>query len=212
MTRVRRAHAVAVVTIALAVAGCAAEDPAAGPDPDHGLSIGPTTASSDQIAALRAAAQLAPCPSAASEPTAAADLPELELACLGGGPDVSVAGLVGTPYVMNFWASDCAPCKEEGPYLQEVFATADGAVGVLGVNFLDPGGDGGALAGAHEFGMRFPILFDPDGLLGQTFQVPGLPSTFFVDATGVIVGQHIGAFDSADDLRAAIRVELGVEL
>jgi cytochrome c biogenesis protein CcmG/thiol:disulfide interchange protein DsbE len=200
----------AVLTLAL-LAACSSPGSSAGQGDDTGVRAGPTTPSSEQIAQLRAAADLAPCPSPAGHP-GASDLPAVELACLAGGPGVPVAGLVGTPYVVNFWASDCAPCKDEGPYLQAVYDDAGDAVGVLGVNFLDPGGDAGALAGAREFGMRFPILFDPEGLLGRTFDVPGLPVTFFVDADGMIVGQHIGAFDSADELREAIQRELGIWL
>ena len=203
--------ALAAVT-AVTVGACSSPDPARDTDSAASVSPGQITSSSDQIDALRTAADLAPCPSGDGEPSTASDLPVIELACLGGGPDVSVAGLVGTPYVVNFWASDCAPCKDEGPYLQEVYETADDEVGLLGVNFLDPGGDAGALAGAREFGMRFPIVFDPEGLFGETFRVPGLPTTFFVDANGAIVGVHPGAFGSADDLRDAIEQELGVRL
>jgi thiol-disulfide isomerase/thioredoxin len=212
MTRVQGWRGAAVAVIAFAVAACSSSDPAG--DTGSGASVRPgqTTPSSDQIDALRTEADLAPCPSADGEPSSASDLPAIELACLGGGPNVEVAGLVGTPYVVNFWASDCAPCKDEGPYLQEVYEAADGELGMLGVNFLDPGGDAGALAGAREFGMRFPIVFDPEGVLGETFRVPGLPTTFFVDADGAIVGVHPGAFSSADDLRGTIEQELGVRL
>ena len=217
--RLARALGALAVLLALA-AGCSAPDPSPGGDQTEPARTSSAPAT-DQVAALRDAADLAPCPPAstapprdtsAAPPQAESDLPTLELACLAGGPDVAVAGLAGTPYVVNFWASDCAPCKEEGPYLQAAYEDADGRVGMLGVNFLDPGGDLGALAGAREFGMRFPMVFDPDGLLGEAFRVPGLPTTFFVDADGVIVGQHSGAFASAEELRAAVERELGVRL
>jgi thiol-disulfide isomerase/thioredoxin len=212
MSRILAFGLIAVVALALA-AGCgspeATENPATTP---RDVTPAATTASTD-LEALREAADLAPCPAPAGDSSIARDLPAIELACLAGGPDVEVAGLVGTPYVVNFWASDCAPCKEEGPYLQAVYEAAEGKVGVLGVNILDPYGNAGALAGAREFGMRFPILFDPDGLLGETFQVPALPATFFVDADGAIVGEpRFGAFESADELKSAIQQELGVHL
>jgi thiol-disulfide isomerase/thioredoxin len=210
MTAPRARHSFVVGIVALVMAGCSSIAPAgeAGPSDPSGFA-GPSSPSASQIAELRLAAGLAACPSASADRPAASDLPELDLACLGGGPDVNVAGLTGKPNVVNFWASDCPPCKEEGPYLQSVYEAADGAFEVLGVNFLDPGGESGALAGAREFGMRFPILFDPDGLLGKTFNVPGLPVTFFLDAEGSIVGQHPGAFASADELEDAIETFLG---
>jgi thiol-disulfide isomerase/thioredoxin len=121
-----------------------------------------------------------------------------------------VAGLVGTPYVVNFWASWCTECVEEVPYLQEVADVAAGRFQVLGVNFLDA--EEGALLAAPDFGLRYPSLFDPEGKLGEAFPVPGLPVTFFVDTDGSIVGTQTGPFDSADDLRDAIEQELGVRL
>jgi thiol-disulfide isomerase/thioredoxin len=213
MTALRARHSFAVGIVALVMAGCTSMDQAGDtnpPNPSGAGFSGPSSPSPSQLAALRQAASLAACPPANPHRPAASDLPELDLACLGGGPDVNVAGLTGKPYVVNFWASDCPPCKEEGPYLQAMYEAADGAFGVLGVNFLDPGGESGALAGAREFGMRFPILFDPDGLLGKTFDVPGLPVTFFLDAEGSIVGQQPGAFASADELEDAIETHLGI--
>jgi thiol-disulfide isomerase/thioredoxin len=171
---------------------------------------GPTARSITGLADLREAAGIPPCPVADGEPSPASELPELELPCLGGGPDVSVAQLVGTPYVVNFWASTCIPCVEEVPYLQEVADQAAGRVQVLGVNYLDL--EDRALLAAPDFGLRFPSLFDPDGELGPAFRFQGLPATFFVDDQGVIVGEHVGAFESADEVRQAIARELGIRL
>jgi len=206
----RFATTASVLAAALFVAGCSSTEPTDGARSD--VLAGATTPSVERLAELRDAADLAPCPAAAGVQSTRSDLPTVRLGCLDGGPDVDVPGLVGTPYVVNFWASNCGPCKDEGPHLQAVSEEASGRFQVLGVNYLDPGGEAGALAGAREFGMRFPSLFDPDGLLGPTFRFQGLPATFFVDADGVVVGQHVGAFDSADELRDAVELELGVRL
>lgn len=209
MTRVRRHGGLAVLFLALAVAGCSWSGSVDGPAAEPSDPV-PTGPSARLLAALRSTANLPSCPSADGSPSSASDLPALELACLGGGPDVDVAGLVGTPYVVNFWASTCGPCVEEVPYLQEVADEAAGRVQVLGVNYLDL--EDRALLAAPDFGLRFPSLFDPDGRLGPTFRFQGLPATFFIDADGAIVGEHVGAFDSADELRDAIERELGVRL
>lgn len=199
---------VPALVLVLTAAGCSSTEPSAGPD--LGEPVGPTAPSTQRLTELRASAGLPPCPSADGEPSSASDLPTLELGCLDGGPEVDVAGLVGTPYVLNFWASYCATCDDEVPYLQAISDEADGRVRVLGVNYLDL--EERALLAAPDFGLAFPTLFDPDGRLGSTFRFQGLPATFFVDAHGAIVGQHVGAFDSADELRDAIERELGVRL
>ena len=199
--------ALATLCVALA-AGCGLDGPtveAAPPAP-----VGPTGPSPAELAALRATAQIEPCPVADGEPSSASELPAIELACLGGGPDVDVAGLVGTPYVVNFWASTCVPCIEEVPYLQEVAELGAGRFVVLGVNYLDL--EDRALLAAPDFGLRFPTLYDPDGRLGPTFRFPGLPATFFVDEQGVVVGSKVGAFRSVDELRVAIERKLGIRL
>jgi thiol-disulfide isomerase/thioredoxin len=196
--------------IAIALAGCSGQDPAAGTNPDRGETFGPTTASSDRLATLRSTADIAPCPSSDGPHVAGSDLPVVRLACLGGGPDVDFAGLVGTPMVVNFWASWCAECVDEVPYLQDVADAAAGRVLVLGVNYLDA--EEGALLAAPEFGLRYPSLFDPDGVLGETFQIPGLPVTVFLDAEGEVVGQKSGAFGSVEELQHMIVDELGIAL
>lgn len=190
-----------------ALAACATAD---GPGTPTSPPLEATTVSSTVLAALRAAADLPPCPPSDRSGTSESDLPAIELPCLDGGPDVDVAGLVGTPYVVNFWASTCEPCIEEVPYLQALADEAGDRVQVLGVNYLDF--EDRALLAAPDFGLRFPTLFDPDGLLGEAFEVPGLPITYFVDVDGAIVGSHVGAFDSVVELRDAVTAELGVDL
>jgi cytochrome c biogenesis protein CcmG/thiol:disulfide interchange protein DsbE len=210
MSQRRGLCGLAVVSIALATAACSSPSAPVRTGTEASGVPGPTTASSDQVAALRAAADLPPCPSADGEPSSGSDLPTVELACLGDGADVAVAGLVGRPYVLNFWASWCAECVAEVPFLQEIADEAAGQLQVLGVNYLDV--EPAALQAAPDFGLGYPSLFDPEGSLGQTFHLPGLPMTFFIDATGAIVGQQTGPFDSVDDLRQMIQSELGITL
>jgi thiol-disulfide isomerase/thioredoxin len=209
MKRLSMLRGLALLVLAVCM-GCSSPASPVGHGDQTSEVTAPATSSSEQITELRAAADLLPCPGSAGEPGPASDLPFVDLACLGGGPDVPVGELAGTPYVLNFWASWCAECVDEVPYFQQVADTSAGRVAVLGVNYLDL--EEPALLAAPEFGLHYPSLFDPDGLLGETFHIPGLPTTYFVDAAGTVVGQKSGAFDSADELREAIQRELGVAL
>src|SRR5215210_8216447 len=61
--------------------------------------------------------------------------PVFELDRLDGSGAVSLADLRGKAVVVNFWASWCRPCKDESPYLEEMWRErrADGLV-LVGVN------------------------------------------------------------------------------
>ena len=89
--------------------------------------------------------------------------------------------LRGTPVVVNLWASWCEPCEREMPMLSQA-ARAHPDVQFLGVDTLD------AREGAEEFiaeyGVPFPSLFDPDGVIRTDLDSFGLPVTVFFDADG----------------------------
>ncbi len=56
--------------------------------------------------------------------------------------------------------------------------------------------------------FQFDILLDPDNVVGDAYNVSGVPETFIIDRRGRIVAHHMGAFDwSQTDVRQAL-VEL----
>jgi thiol-disulfide isomerase/thioredoxin len=153
-----------------------------------------------------------PCP--ASDPSVAAvesGLPDLTLPCLTLGPQVRLAGLRGTPTVLNVWASWCAPCREELPLLVDLAErTRSDELLVVGVDLLDRTDP--ALAIVEDFGLNFPSVVDADGALRAELGLQAPPVTYFVDADGVIVRTKVGAFVSQTELDAAVVDALGVDL
>jgi cytochrome c biogenesis protein CcmG/thiol:disulfide interchange protein DsbE len=89
--------------------------------------------------------------------------------------------LRGTPVVVNLWASWCEPCEREMPMLAQA-AGANPDVQFLGVDTLDS--REGAEEFIAEFGVPFPSLFDPDGVIRTDLDSFGLPVTVFFDAEG----------------------------
>ena len=142
---------------------------------------------------------LRPCPAGA--PDARAQLPAVNLACLGAGPALALNRLPSQPYLINLWASWCAPCQREAPRLAAAAAAARGRVGFLGVDTEDKRDS--ALAFLHRFGIDYPQLADPDADVAHRLPAPGLPVTLAVDAEGRVVYRRIGEITAAQ-LAAAV--------
>lgn len=135
-------------------------------------------------------------------------LPDVTLACLGGGPDVDLSRLRG-PMVVNLFAQWCDPCREELPYFQELHERADGKVDVLGIDYLDTQ-PAAALELADYTGVTYPLLADPDGDVRVPLKVRGMPGTAFVDADGTLVAVEYTVVESYDQLADLVEEHLGV--
>lgn len=104
---------------------------------------------------------------------------------------ISERELRGTPFVLNFWASWCVPCREEAPLLQRTWERAR-RQGVLfvGLNMQDVRED--ARAFLDEFGIDFLNIRDPTNSIARSYETRGIPETFFISARGEIVGHVVG--------------------
>lgn len=99
----------------------------------------------------------------------------------------------GRPVVLNFWATWCAPCRQELPVLQAVYeAHREKGLIVLTINQDDDGQQEVVRAYLTSQGFTFPALRDPQGDVATRYQVVVLPSTMFIDATGTLTATHIG--------------------
>jgi DsbE subfamily thiol:disulfide oxidoreductase len=100
------------------------------------------------------------------------------------GAKFDTASLAGKPFVLNVWATWCAPCAREQPALRQLATTYKGRVGFLGINYRDD--DAAAKAWVEQFGVPYPSLTDPSGKYAADLAFPFLPDTYVVDATGRI--------------------------
>lgn len=206
---------VAVAAVLALLAGCTGGSgpvtrDSTAPDPPDSPPAATSTVAPDDLARRKAEAGIADCPASDTSVPALPDgLPDLGLPCLGGGQEVRLAGLRGTPMVVNVWAQWCGPCREEAPHLAAVSKELDGKVAFLGIDYIDPRPELAIdFAGAAEW--SYPQVVDETGNLRAPLSIAGPPMTLFVDADGRITYQHRGMISSADQLESLIAEHLGV--
>jgi cytochrome c biogenesis protein CcmG, thiol:disulfide interchange protein DsbE len=197
----RRAAAPAALVAAL-LAGCTGSDGT--PDASkQTLHIDPTQQASSYV--------VPPCPDLAHQPAVKGGLPDLTLPCLGGGRQVRLADLRGTPTVLNVWAAWCEICSDEMPVLADGMHRAGDRVRFFGVHYKARETYGER--SAEDFGVAFPSVQDTDGdktVLALRATAP--PQTLFYAADGTLAGRHAGAIRSSAELDGLVQRYLGVRL
>lgn len=101
-------------------------------------------------------------------------------------PPISLAGFRGKAIILNFWASWCSPCQDEAPLLQAEWQKVHSRnIVFLGVDFQDTQSSG--LNFLHTFHISYPNVFDATGSTGATYDLTGLPTTYFINSSGVVM-------------------------
>lgn len=120
-----------------------------------------------------------------------------------GGEQVALSALLGKgePVVVNFWASNCPPCRMEMPGFQRVYHEHGGAGYVmLGVDVGPQTGLGthqGARALLSQEGIAYPVGYAEGNALVVKYGLRGMPTTLFFDAAGRQVGRVVGYLPEA---------------
>jgi cytochrome c-type biogenesis protein len=116
------------------------------------------------------------------------------------GDTVSLESLRGSPVLLNLWATWCAPCREETPYLQSLHARlAARGLRVVGVSVDAFGARRDIEEFMSEFGVSYQILHDPSMRSMDIFAVVGLPATFVIGRDGTLLWKHLGPVEAGDD-------------
>ena len=111
--------------------------------------------------------------------------PAIDLVALDGRR-VRLEDYRGRPVIVNFWASYCDPCREEfALYREQREQHAAAGLEILGVIRSDD-----SLEAARGFARAqrasWPLLTDPQDAAWNAYGGTGLPTSFFIDRTGVV--------------------------
>lgn len=120
------------------------------------------------------------------------------------GGEIDFANYLGRPLVVNFWFSDCPPCKREMPALQNAHETWGGEVVFIGVNPVDSRDR--MIDFGDDMGVTYELLRDPDSALLVANGITTFPTTLFVDADGAVVEQIAG--EVTDDVLTEVIEEM----
>ena len=118
------------------------------------------------------------------------------------GQTLRLSASRGKVVVVNFWATWCQPCRQEMPALQRVAGTEPDIV-FLETDLQEPGDKVRSFMDQLALDRLQPIL-DTDGATTRRFGVLSLPSTFFIDRTGVIRHLELGGPLTEEQIKTGI--------
>ena len=112
------------------------------------------------------------------------------------GKEHSFSEFQGKVVFVNFWATWCEPCRAELPTIQKLFDRLKGEpVAVILISDEDAETVGSYIAKGH---FSFPVYMAHEGR-PRVFQDPGIPVTFVLSQSGMVVFKQEGAFDWSSD-------------
>lgn len=113
------------------------------------------------------------------------------------GNSYKLSDFRGKPVVVNFWSSNCGPCKKEMPEFEVMYQQYGDEIQFLMVNITDGYWDtiDSASSFIEDSGYTFPVYYDTDNNASYAYGVSALPTTYFIDAEGHGIAYAMGAID-----------------
>ena len=103
----------------------------------------------------------------------------------------SLSKLKGQVVFLNFWATWCAPCREEMPSMQRLYTKLPKDKFTM-IALFNNDKEPAVKNFVSQLGITIPILSDEYNFAGTKYGLTGLPETFIIDKQGIIREKFIG--------------------
>jgi peroxiredoxin len=133
--------------------------------------------------------------------------PEFELLDLNGN-QVHLSDFRGKAVVLNFWASWCAPCRRELPWLMD-FQKEYGPRGlqIIGVS-MDGGGRDAIAPFVRRTGINYVVLLGDNHVSSLYGGLDVLPTTYYISPHGDVIAFVNGVISKSEierDIKQVLR-------
>jgi cytochrome c biogenesis protein CcmG, thiol:disulfide interchange protein DsbE len=120
------------------------------------------------------------------------------------GNEISLSQYQGKVVVINFWASWCKPCEQEAADLETAWRLYQpgGEVIFIGIAYVDT--EPKSLAYLQRFNITYPNGPDLRTQISHSYRIRGVPETFFIDQSGVLVKKKVGPFTHLNEITSVI--------
>ena len=110
----------------------------------------------------------------------------------------------GAVTLVNIWATWCIPCRVEMPAMERVYRDLAPRGFKIAAISIDEGSSEDVRAFGQELGLSFDMLHDRSTAVQQTYQTTGVPESFLINRSGIIVKRIIGAHDWSSPVNRAL--------
>ena len=132
--------------------------------------------------------------------------PDFELKSVDGNT-VKLSDFRGKVAVLNFWATWCAPCRVETPWLVDLYRQyKEHGLEVIGIS-MDDGNQEHVADFVKEMGINYTVLMGNHAVGDAYGGLRFLPQTFFIGRDGKII-KHSFGIKSKSDLEEAFKQPL----
>jgi peroxiredoxin len=117
------------------------------------------------------------------------------------GKHADLAEYAGKVVLVDFWATNCAPCLAEFPNLKQLYKEhRERGLEIVGVSFDDGPETVQAYLSRAKLPWRMVMNDSPEGVISQRFKTRTIPALFVIDRKGQIAQVDV----RGNDLRAVV--------
>ena len=115
------------------------------------------------------------------------------------GVEHRLADFQGKVVLVNFWATWCAPCRDEMPSIQDLRSQLKGKpFAVVAINLDEP--ESRVRKFLTQWKVDLPVLLDPDRKVAREWNARILPATYIIGPDGRIRYSVVGELNWGNDI------------